>query len=129
MYIFCFHIWLAIGSWGDTKSTIRQGYQHDFPDFWPKYTNDLLDPAVFREFNISWAEGHILVYKAGSSSPILSYTHSNPFPVNFIGFTTGFGSTGVFAFCGLGKLCCVVDSFFNCLAPDSNNCRRNCCYM
>ena len=94
---------LVIGGWSDTRSTIRQGAQQDFSDFQPQNTPDLLDIGVFRQFTISWAEGRILVYKSGESQPFLDYTHATPFPINFIGFTTGFGSTGEFIFCAFGK--------------------------
>ena len=45
-----------------------------------------------------------MVYKTGESAPFMEYTHSTPFLVKHVGFSTGYGSTGEFVFCASGKL-------------------------
>ena len=94
----------VIGGWSNKESIIRQGSQTTFPDFPRIPTPDLLNPEEFREFTISWAGGQIAVYRAvNCSAPIIEYTHSNPFSIEYIGFSTGWGSTGEFLFCDFGK--------------------------
>ena len=99
------HLSVVIGGFSNSKSVINKGSGIGFPDFGWQSTPGILDATAFREFTISWTGGHIHVYKAWESLPFLAYNHSDPFPVNYVGFTTGWASTGVFRFqrCAFGK--------------------------
>ena len=95
---------IVIGGWSNTHSSIRQGKGKNFPDFFEPRTTNILNSGEFREFRISWAGGKISVFKAGEKTPFMTYTHSTPFPVKYVGYTTGWGSSGQFVFCGVGKI-------------------------
>ncbi|XP_072024674.1 uncharacterized protein [Amphiura filiformis] len=92
---------IVLGAGGNTFSTIRLGKLGD--DVTTADTPDLLNSAEFRHFYVSFQDGHILVGEVGHKH-IMEYEHGDgdSFPVNFVGFSTGFGNTGVWEFCDFG---------------------------
>ena len=65
-------------------------------------TQDLLNVTEFRHFYVSFTDGHIRVGEVGKAA-IMEYVHDKPFDVNHVGFSTGFGNTGVWEFDDFGK--------------------------
>ncbi len=65
-------------------------------------TPGILNSDMFRHIYISFAGQEIRVGHVGQE-PFMKYTHQNPYDIKYIGFSTGFGSTGVWEFCTFGK--------------------------
>ena len=68
-------------------------------------TPELLSSEEFRHVyicHVCFGDQDIRVGLIGQE-PFMKYTHKDPYDINFIGFSTGFGSTGVWEFCTFGK--------------------------
>ncbi|XP_077869370.1 C3 and PZP-like alpha-2-macroglobulin domain-containing protein 8, partial [Saccoglossus kowalevskii] len=63
-----------------------------------KKINGLLSQSEYMGFWITWNNGHIKLGKAGRKSQILEYQDNAKIPltVNYIGYSTAFGSPGEF---------------------------------
>ena len=85
-----------IGGWCNTKSVIRRSKQGN--PLTTSNTQSILDPKTFTTFIIDWDGSTLQVIKDGCQNPFLVYTDDAPLTVNFIGFSTGFGSEGDFVF-------------------------------
>ena len=90
---------LVLGAGGNTFSAIRLGKLGDTVA--SADTPDILNPAEYRHFYVSFQNGDISIGQVGDR-PLMEYTHDSPIPVNFVGFSTGFGNTGVWEFCDFG---------------------------
>ncbi|XP_071824781.1 macrophage mannose receptor 1-like isoform X2 [Apostichopus japonicus] len=91
---------IVIGGWGNTQSVIRlcPTCAHEVE----VETIGILSGTQFRGFEITYtADGLISVYKYGEGIPFMEWTDPNPFQVNYIGYSTGYGSDGEFKFCNL----------------------------
>ena len=91
----------VLGAGGNTYSGIRLsklGHTEVAAD-----TPDLLSASEFRDFFISFDHAGTLEIGRGEQEPFLTYTHSDPYPIRFIGFSTGFGSTGTWEFPDFGE--------------------------
>ncbi|XP_077978612.1 uncharacterized protein LOC144434040 isoform X2 [Glandiceps talaboti] len=87
---------IVIGGWRNTQSVIRRSKQGDHKAV--ASTPDILSPNEFEEFWISYNNGVIKVGKEGQEA-FMEWTDPNPLPVNNMGYSTGWGSTGEFKFC------------------------------
>uniref|UniRef100_A0A182WQL7 Farnesoic acid O-methyl transferase domain-containing protein n=1 Tax=Anopheles minimus TaxID=112268 RepID=A0A182WQL7_9DIPT len=81
-----------IGGWKNTKSVIRKNRTK--PDVTELETPDILNAGEFRGFWIRWQDNVITVGNEGSAAAFLSYENPEPFPINSVGFCTGWGATG-----------------------------------
>lgn len=88
---------IVIGGWAGTKSAIRREKQGS--SMGSASTPGILSPTEFRGFWLSWKDGMIEVGKAGEGAPFMTWTDPDPLPVNYIGFSTGWGNTGIFRNC------------------------------
>ena len=88
---------IVIGGWANAKSGIRR--TKGGTDLVTVDTPDILLGTEFRGFWVSWNDGTIKVGRAGESFPFMEWTDPNPLAVNYIGYSTGWGSTGEFRFC------------------------------
>ncbi|XP_072013077.1 uncharacterized protein [Amphiura filiformis] len=61
-----------------------------------------LSSTECRDYNISFENGDLVtVSRVGQASPFMSFQNTNRFDVRTIGISTGFGSQGIWTFCGL----------------------------
>ncbi|XP_077866401.1 uncharacterized protein LOC144354127 [Saccoglossus kowalevskii] len=88
---------IVIGGWGNSQSVIRRSKQ-GFNQV-AVYTPGILSSSEFRGFWLTWQNGKIKVGKAGKVDSFMHWTDPNPLVVSFIGYCTGWGSTGVFSVC------------------------------
>ncbi len=98
----------VLGAGGNTFSGIRLsklGHTEVLED-----TPDLLSSTEFREFFISFDGSGTLDIGKKDQEPFMSYTHDEPYPIRFIGFSTGFGSTGMWEFLDFGKHALIINS-------------------
>lgn len=92
---------VVIGGWGNTQSVIRRCQQcgHEVE----VQTIGILSGTEFRGFWITYdSTGLISVGKYGEGFPFMEWMDPNPFQINYVGYSTGFGSQGEFRFCNLG---------------------------
>ncbi|XP_077861526.1 uncharacterized protein LOC144341898, partial [Saccoglossus kowalevskii] len=61
-------------------------------------TPDILSADEFRAFYVTWYDGYIKVGKR-SEEPFMEWQDPDPLPVNYVGYTTGWGSEGEFQLC------------------------------
>ncbi|XP_077862604.1 uncharacterized protein LOC100373394 [Saccoglossus kowalevskii] len=88
---------IVIGGLGNTQSFIRRSKQG--LNMVSEYTPDILSPSEFRGFWVTWHNGVIKVGRAGESNPFMQWEDPNPLTVNYIGYSTGPESKGVFKLC------------------------------
>uniref|UniRef100_A0A182MW60 Farnesoic acid O-methyl transferase domain-containing protein n=1 Tax=Anopheles culicifacies TaxID=139723 RepID=A0A182MW60_9DIPT len=81
-----------IGGWKNTKSVIRKNRTK--PDVAEVETPDILNAGEFRGFWIRWQDNVITVGNEGSAAAFLSFENPEPFPINCVGFCTGWGASG-----------------------------------
>lgn len=93
---------IVIGGWGNTQSVIR--LCPSCPHEVEVETIGILSGSEFRGFVITYgSDGPISVFKYGEGIPFMEWTDPNPFQVNYVGYSTGYGSDGEFKFCELGE--------------------------
>ncbi|XP_035683940.1 uncharacterized protein LOC118420950 [Branchiostoma floridae] len=89
---------IVIGGWGNTQSVIRrskQGRNHARAS-----TSGINSNTQYRTFWITWSpDGTIAVGRGGETQPFMQWTDPNPLPITFAGYSTGWGSTGLWRFC------------------------------
>ncbi|XP_055542605.1 C3 and PZP-like alpha-2-macroglobulin domain-containing protein 8 [Wyeomyia smithii] len=81
-----------IGGWKNTKSVIRKNRAK--PDVSEAYIPGILSVGEYRGFWIKWNDDVITVGMEGASAAFLSYKNPEPFPINFVGVCTSYGSSG-----------------------------------
>ncbi|XP_071945527.1 uncharacterized protein [Antedon mediterranea] len=87
---------IAIGGWSNAKSVIRRCRHCN--DEAIHNASGLVSPYEFTKFWISFENGLISVGRVGEDS-FMEWQDPHPLQVNYIGFTTGYGSGGIFKFC------------------------------
>ncbi|XP_033110354.1 adhesion G protein-coupled receptor E3-like [Anneissia japonica] len=90
---------IVIGGWGNTKSTIRRCKLCKGLVYFQ--SSGFLDPNDYRRFWIQFVDGNIAVGYIGEVA-FMTYNDPNPLDVNYVGYSTGWGSCGSFQFCGIG---------------------------
>eukprot|EP00058_Branchiostoma_floridae_P013527 XP_002599015.1 hypothetical protein BRAFLDRAFT_79947 [Branchiostoma floridae] len=90
---------IVIGGWFNTVSVIRRrklGYR-----FARASTPGITSQAEYRKFWITWSSGGTIAAGWGSETrPFMQWTDPNPLPVNYAGYSTGWGrGTGRWKFC------------------------------
>lgn len=88
---------IAIGGWGNKKSAIRKKKQGDNLSI---IDHSPVDCNNYKEFWISWINGVISVgygLTVGINR-FLFLNDRNPHPVNYVAFSTGWGSSGKWKF-------------------------------
>ncbi|CAK1544511.1 unnamed protein product [Leptosia nina] len=81
-----------IGGWGNTKSVIRRNRTK--PDKVEIETPGIVNGGEFRGFWVRWDGGIISAGREGEAIPFISWSDPEPFPVAFVGVSTGWGATG-----------------------------------
>lgn len=76
-----------IGGWGNKKSVVRRNRTK--PEVAEADTPDVLSAGEFRGFWVRWDNGNITVGRENEAFPFLKYENSGPFPINYVGFCTG----------------------------------------
>ncbi|XP_071940974.1 macrophage mannose receptor 1-like [Antedon mediterranea] len=90
---------VVIGGWGNQNSAIRRCIQCSNEVY--VSTPNILNQNEFRGFWITWDDnGKISVGKAGQAS-FMEWTDPNPLRIAYVGYTTGWQSSGEFRFCDL----------------------------
>ncbi|XP_035672993.1 semaphorin-5B-like [Branchiostoma floridae] len=88
----------VIGGWGNLRSAIRRVPQG--ANMISHTTVDILSPTEYRAFWLIWSpDGRIAVQRFGDDLPFLEWTDPDPRPVSYIGYSTGFGHTGLWQLC------------------------------
>ena len=86
---------IVIGGWNNTKSVIRKGSQGSAKD--ERVTQSILSPNEDRPF---WADAKNGLVRLGKgkvigSNIVMQWKDHKPFNPSYVGFMTGFGSTGI----------------------------------
>ncbi|XP_041453194.1 uncharacterized protein LOC121406241 [Lytechinus variegatus] len=92
---------IAIGGWGNSGGIIRRGLSHWNPPDATNIVNSMMTLSGiprFDHYTISFAMGHIKLYRYGNEEPLIAFNDSNPLNVSYVGFWTGFGSDGYWKF-------------------------------
>ncbi|KAJ8018266.1 C3 and PZP-like alpha-2-macroglobulin domain-containing protein 8 [Holothuria leucospilota] len=93
---------IVIGGWKNTKSFIRRCQQ--CTNLATLATHLYLSANAFRWFWINFdSNGTIAVGRNNESTAFMNWTDPDPLEVQYLGYSTGFGSIGKFRFFGLGK--------------------------
>ncbi|XP_072020010.1 uncharacterized protein [Amphiura filiformis] len=88
---------IVLGGWSNQESAIRDCQQCG--DQTHESTPNLLSPDEDRHFNISFTDGYVQVGLVGEE-PIMSHQFNpDEFQFNYLGISTGFGSTGNWTIC------------------------------
>lgn len=82
---------IFIGGWGCQRSVIR--FNRSKPDVAEVDTPGILNGGEFRGFWVRWQNGEISAGREGEGEAFIS-TRVQNFPINYIGFCTGWGSDG-----------------------------------
>lgn len=84
---------IVIGGWRNTKSCIRLGKQQQCK---ATYSGPVVNNDTYTQFWVSWVNGVISLGRSVTVNQcvLMEYTHTTPYPVNFLAVMTGFGSTG-----------------------------------
>ena len=86
---------IVIGGWGNSQSVIRRGSQGSNKDL--KATHHILKSNEDRPF---WADAKNGLVRLGKgkvigSDIVMKWQDNKPFNPSYVGFMTGFGSTGI----------------------------------
>ena len=94
---------IVISGWKNRKSAIRRCKQ--CKNMVVVKTPKFLSPAEYRGFWITYdlATGMLEVGRKGHADGFLSWTDPSPVDVKYLGYSTGWGSTGKFKFCKICK--------------------------
>ncbi|XP_078660571.1 uncharacterized protein LOC144905067 isoform X1 [Branchiostoma floridae x Branchiostoma belcheri] len=88
---------IVIGGWWNAHSVIRRSHEGHIEA--TAATPDILSADELRGFWISWSpDGTIAVGREGEGSPFLQWQDPKPLPFQYLGYSTGYGSTGQFMF-------------------------------
>ena len=104
-YLYCFILFsiIVIGGWGNTKSVIRRRKQG------PAIANNNNTTGInnlntYVDFTVDWDGSTLKVSKEGLGQFLQFTDTQSPLNLGFLGFTTGWGSTGDFEFFGVNPL-------------------------
>ncbi|KAI8513766.1 hypothetical protein Bbelb_080900 [Branchiostoma belcheri] len=87
---------IVIGGDGNTRSFIRRDVGDRLVEV---STPGILSGTESRGFWIAWSgDGTVSVGKEGRLTPFMQWTDPHPLPVNYVGYTTAYGSAGDFKF-------------------------------
>lgn len=88
---------IVIGGWGNNKTCIRLGMQQSCKE---SHIGPVLNGDTYIPFWVSWVNGTISLGQSDivNKNLWMEFSHSTPFPVNFLAVMTGFGSTGNWKF-------------------------------
>lgn len=88
---------IFIGGWGNSKSAIR--FNETKPDKQQADTPDIVSGDEFRRFWITFKQNVIRCGREGEEAPLLEWHNTDePFKVTHFGFSTGWGSSGLWRF-------------------------------
>nr|XP_006816218.1 PREDICTED: uncharacterized protein LOC102809517 [Saccoglossus kowalevskii] len=87
---------IVLGASGNTRSVIRRGSLSNEKK--SVQTPGIVSMNEWRSFWISWSNGEIKVGREGEA-PFIQWKDPDPLPVNFVGYSTGWGSEGEFRLC------------------------------
>ena len=89
---------IVIGGWNNTKSVIRKGSQRSAKD--ERVTQSILNPNEDRPFWADAKNGFVRLGKGKiiGSDIVIKWQDNQPLDPGYVGFMTGFGSTGVWKF-------------------------------
>ena len=91
---------IVIGGWGNTRSVIRRCKQCEAHT--TVETDHYLSASEFRMFWITFGNnGVIAVGREDESTPFMEWTDPDPLDIQYLGYSTGWGSSGEFRFCNL----------------------------
>ncbi|XP_052675027.1 uncharacterized protein LOC128156779 [Crassostrea angulata] len=101
---------IVIGGWGNTQSCIRLGKQQECKR---TYFGPVVNSYTYTHFWVSWANGVISLGRSETvnQTKLIDFTHTDPYPVNFLAVMTGFGSTGNWKF--INDVTCNLEAFEN----------------
>ncbi|XP_035695721.1 uncharacterized protein LOC118429347 [Branchiostoma floridae] len=89
---------IVIGGWSNRKSAIRRRKQGT--NRGTTWTSGINSKTEYRKFWITWSpDGTIAVGRGGETQSFMQWTDPDPLPINYAGYTTGWGSTGLWRFC------------------------------
>ncbi|XP_033109631.1 uncharacterized protein LOC117110909 isoform X8 [Anneissia japonica] len=91
---------IVIGGWNNKKSVIRRCQQCENRTLYEKSLG-FLNQNRYNQFWIRFVNGEIAVGYIGDRA-FMTYKDPNPLDINYVGYSTGWGSTGNFEFCGIG---------------------------
>lgn len=83
---------IFLGGWSNSKSVIRKNRTK--PEVTEANTPAILDAGEFRGFWIRWTDNIILVGHEGEAASFLTYENTEAYPINYVGFCTGWGASG-----------------------------------
>ncbi|XP_037094878.1 uncharacterized protein LOC119114925 [Pollicipes pollicipes] len=86
---------IFIGGWKNSQSGMRLGKDEDVARV---DTPDIVCEDEFRTFWVSWDDGHVKVSHGSDMDPFMEWRSSQPLAVGYLGYTTGWGSTGEWKF-------------------------------
>ena len=89
---------IVIGGWNNTKSVIRKGSQGSAKD--ERVTQSILSPNEDRPFWADAKNGFVRLGKGKiiGSDIVIKWQDNQSLDPNYVGFMTGFGSTGIWKF-------------------------------
>ncbi|XP_035689653.1 uncharacterized protein LOC118424952 [Branchiostoma floridae] len=89
---------IVIGGWSNTQSVIRRGKQGS--NLVTASTPGINSREEYRKFRITWSsDGTIAVERRGETQwTFMQWTDPNPLPINYAGYSTGWGSDGLWKF-------------------------------
>ncbi|XP_066300036.1 MAM and LDL-receptor class A domain-containing protein 1-like [Branchiostoma lanceolatum] len=91
---------IVIGGWGNTQSVIRRSKQGTNQD--TAATPGILSATEYRKFWITHLpDGTIQVGRYGEQNPFMEWIDPNPLPINFVGYSSGWGVAAEWKFCDL----------------------------
>ncbi|XP_041452511.1 uncharacterized protein LOC121405678 [Lytechinus variegatus] len=92
---------IAIGGWENTGGAIRRLREvYEWDETYQNHpaTLALTGKPSYDHYRISFADGHIILYRYGNDIPLMEYIDPDPQQVNYVGIWTGFGSDGYWKF-------------------------------
>ncbi|XP_066302793.1 EGF-containing fibulin-like extracellular matrix protein 2 [Branchiostoma lanceolatum] len=104
----------VIGGWRNKWSVIRRRKQG--PNLVEVRTQDILSATSYRGFWVSWSSyGTISVGRQGETSSFMRWRDPDIQPIRYVGYTTGYRSTGYWRFCD-----------YNECSRNNGGCEHNC---
>lgn len=84
---------IVIGGWANTRSAIRE-IGKEPQELVEVATPDIVSSNKMHGFWIRWNDNAIAVGREDEDVPFMFHEDPNIFPINYVGISTGFGSTG-----------------------------------